>query len=189
MSAKQWIGILLVIVVVAAGGYLAATRFIQSQPRLCPLSNRPIEPRLAYTLTLEQGKTMTVCCPRCAIRYELGRPTEVQSRLATDYETRQRFQYESREPDRSRYWRYTDIQQIGRLDPYRFEISTFEDQVGGPNRVFNFELKRQMEDIVYDYVWVRVNRTKYYPYEPEQPAGVSTTANTARVSTNKGGSQ
>jgi len=93
--------------------------------------------------------------------------------------------YESREPEHSRYWRYSDIQQIGRLSRYWFEITTFEDKIGGPDRVFNFELKHQMDDMTYDYLWARVNQMKLYPYDREQPSNVTPMRSATQAMTEK----
>ncbi|MGH9764376.1 MAG: hypothetical protein ACREAC_26365, partial [Blastocatellia bacterium] len=41
----------------------------------------------------------------------------------------------------SRSWRWTDIRSISKLGPYRFEVLTYEPQIGGPSRSYNFELK------------------------------------------------
>ncbi|RMG55017.1 MAG: hypothetical protein D6723_03690 [Acidobacteria bacterium] len=93
--------------------------------------------------------------------------------------------FASQNPKHTRYWRYQDIQQIGRLGPYQFEVATYEHQVGGPDRVFHFELKERLDDPIYDYLWVRVNRTKYYPYEPEQPVRATPTSGVVRLSTRR----
>ncbi len=97
--------------------------------------------------------------------------------------------FESQNPRHTRYWRYQDIQQIGRFGPYRFEVATYEHQMGGPDRVFHFELKERLDDPIYDYLWVRVNRTKYYPYEPEEPIRATPTKEVVRISTTRRASQ
>lgn len=78
--------------------------------------------------------------------------------------------YESAdEPTDSRYWRYADIQNFGHPTRYRFEITTFEDKFGGPTKVYNFQLKEDFPVLAYDYLWLRVYPTKYYPYEKTAP--------------------
>ncbi len=77
-----------------------------------------------------------------------------------------RVTYESKEkPTDSRYWRYADIQSFGYPTRYRFEITTFEDKFGGPTKVFNFQLKENLPSRAYDYVWVRVYPSDFYPSE------------------------
>jgi hypothetical protein len=77
-----------------------------------------------------------------------------------------RVSYESAdEPRHSRYWRYADIQHFGHPARYQFEITTFEQQFGGPTKIYNFELKDDLPALAYDYLWVRVNPMKLYPYE------------------------
>ncbi len=77
-----------------------------------------------------------------------------------------RVSYESAdEPRHSRYWRYADIQHFGHPARYQFEITTFEYQFGGPTKIYNFELKDDLPALAYDYLWVRVNPMKLYPYE------------------------
>jgi hypothetical protein len=76
----------------------------------------------------------------------------------------------SDKPTDSRYWRYSDIQSVGHPTRYRFEIATFEAKLGGPTRVFNFELKGDFPATAYDYMWVRINPSDYYP-QPETTTG------------------
>lgn len=63
--------------------------------------------------------------------------------------------------DRSRYWRYEDIRDIGRLGRYQFEIATYEAQFASDGKSYIFDLKRPMTDTEYDTLWKRV-------YEREQ---------------------
>jgi len=62
-------------------------------------------------------------------------------------------------PRDSRFWRWLDIQGIGRLGPYHFEIVTYEPEFGGPARPYVFDLKVSMSDEVYDFLWERVYGT------------------------------
>jgi hypothetical protein len=81
-----------------------------------------------------------------------------------------RVNYESAtQPADSRYWRYGDIQNFGHPTRYRFEITTYEDKLGGPTRVFNFELKEDFPAQAYDYLWLRLNPSEYYPYDKRVP--------------------
>src|SRR5581483_4427265 len=69
-----------------------------------------------------------------------------------------RLVYESQTGHDSRSWRWTDIRSIGRSDLYRFDVETFEPQIGASSRSFNFILKEQMPDKTYDLIWSRVYR-------------------------------
>ena len=72
--------------------------------------------------------------------------------------------YESQgKQERSRYWRWSDIKSFSRLGRYQFSITTFEPKLGGPTKTFNFDLKEEMNDAQYDYVWARV-------FKPTLPA-------------------
>jgi hypothetical protein len=75
-----------------------------------------------------------------------------------------RVTYESAtRPGDSRYWRYTDIEHIGHPTRFRFELLSFENEFAGPTKNFNFELKEDLPMRVYDYVWVRLNPSDFYP--------------------------
>ncbi|MEP7272894.1 MAG: hypothetical protein ABI882_15440 [Acidobacteriota bacterium] len=56
----------------------------------------------------------------------------------------------------SRFWRYTDIRDIGNLGRYRFEIATYEGQFGVDGRSYIFDLKRPMTETEYENLWTRV---------------------------------
>ncbi|HKY26438.1 MAG TPA: hypothetical protein VJM12_00675, partial [Pyrinomonadaceae bacterium] len=55
-----------------------------------------------------------------------------------------KLEYESETGHNSRSWRWTDIRSVGRSDIYRFEVETFEPQIGVSSRSFNFVLKERM---------------------------------------------
>lgn len=59
-------------------------------------------------------------------------------------------------PEHSRFWRYADIQSFSQPTRYRFEVTSFEGQLGGAGRSFNFQLKQELLAAAYDYVWARV---------------------------------
>ena len=69
-----------------------------------------------------------------------------------------RLVYEAQDGHDSRSWRWTDIRAVGRPDIDRFEVLTFEPQIGGPKRSYNFILKEPLTDKTYDLVWSRVFR-------------------------------
>ena len=68
--------------------------------------------------------------------------------------------YQSDKQDNSRYWRWTDIQSISRTGPYQFGVTTYEPEFGGPSKTYNFDLKEQMDEKVYDYLWTRVYKVR-----------------------------
>jgi hypothetical protein len=65
------------------------------------------------------------------------------------------------EHENSRYWRWSDIQSIGRSGQYKFSLTTYEPELGGPVKSFDFDLKESLQDSVYDYMWDRVYRVSY----------------------------
>ncbi len=67
-----------------------------------------------------------------------------------------RLVYESKTGNDSRSWRWTDIRGVGRPDRYRFDIDTFQPELGVTSKSYNFELKEEMADKVYDLIWSRV---------------------------------
>ena len=69
-----------------------------------------------------------------------------------------KLEYESKTDHNSRSWRWVDIRSVGRSDIYRFEVETFEPQIGASSRTFNFVLKERMPDEIYELIWVRVYR-------------------------------
>lgn len=76
------------------------------------------------------------------------------SGLLRVYEDRVMFAAETGE--RSYYWRYSDIRDIGRIDRYQFEIATYEDR-------YIFDLKRPMTDVEYDLFWKGVYENEQSP--------------------------
>lgn len=66
--------------------------------------------------------------------------------------------YESEKAGSSRSWRWADIRSISRSGAYRFAITSYEPKVGGPAKVYNFDLKERMEDQMYDYLWAKLYR-------------------------------
>jgi hypothetical protein len=70
----------------------------------------------------------------------------------------------------SRTWLWTDLRGVGRPDPYRFELATYERELGG-SRAYTFELKEGMPDAAYDAIWQRVYRPSPLRRVVEAPAG------------------
>ena len=76
--------------------------------------------------------------------------------------------YESFEDaENSRLWRWSDLQSFGRSNRYKFEITTFEPQTGG-EKTFNFDLKEEMTDEIYDYLWKKFYKVTYYTPVPRK---------------------
>lgn len=65
--------------------------------------------------------------------------------------------------DQSRYWRYSDIRDIGRLGRYQFEIATYERQFAADGKSYIFDLKRPMTNAEYDRLWARVYESEQSP--------------------------
>lgn len=55
-----------------------------------------------------------------------------------------------------RYWRYSDIRDIGNLGQYQFEIATYEKQFATDGRSYIFDLKRRMTEAEYNSFWIKV---------------------------------
>jgi len=68
--------------------------------------------------------------------------------------------YVSDKAENSRHWRWSDIRSISRTGPYQFGVTTYEPEFGGPSKTFNFDLKEQMDETVYDYLWSRVYKVR-----------------------------
>jgi len=70
--------------------------------------------------------------------------------------------YKSAKPGESRTWRYQDIDNISTSGPFQLTITTFERAKThyGDLKGFNFELKQQLEEARYNYLWLRLNRSK-----------------------------
>lgn len=85
-----------------------------------------------------------------------------------------RMVYESEKKNSSRYWRWSDIKSISRSGPYQLSITTFEPKFGGPTKTFNFDLKEQLNDAMYDYLWARV-------YRPTLPATPDDKSESGRI--------
>ena len=81
-----------------------------------------------------------------------------------------KLEYESTTGHNSRSWRWMDIRSVGRPDIYRFEVETFEPQIGASSRSFNFVLKERMPDEIYELIWGRVYRPTPLIRVTEMPA-------------------
>jgi hypothetical protein len=83
--------------------------------------------------------------------------------------------YDSDDDHDSRSWRWTDLRMVSRVDPYQFEVLTYEREFGGPARSYTFALKEPMADAVFDIIWTNVYRPSPLrltgPLDPVGPRG------------------
>jgi hypothetical protein len=56
----------------------------------------------------------------------------------------------------SRFWRYSNIRDIGNLGRYQFEIATWEGQFGVDGKSYVFDLKRPLTEAEYESLWKKV---------------------------------
>ncbi len=63
----------------------------------------------------------------------------------------------------SRFWRIADIERFSQPDRFRFQIVSYVPKAGGPTEVYNFQLIDDLPEGVYDYLWLRLHPTSYYP--------------------------
>jgi hypothetical protein len=68
----------------------------------------------------------------------------------------------AREGD-SRIWRLADIERFSQPDRFRFQIVGRVPKAGGPTEAYNFQLMEDLPPGVYDYLWVRLHPSSYYP--------------------------
>jgi hypothetical protein len=71
--------------------------------------------------------------------------------------------YQSSEAADSRLWRLEDIERFSQPDRYRLQIVSFVPSAGGPTESYNFQLMEDLPEGLYDYLWVRLHPTSYYP--------------------------
>lgn len=70
----------------------------------------------------------------------------------------------------SRFWRLSDIERFSQPDRYRFQIVSFVPKAGGPTEAYNFQLMEDLPEGAYDYLWIRLHPSSYYPELPSHPA-------------------
>jgi len=63
----------------------------------------------------------------------------------------------------SRFWRIQDIRRFSQPDRFRFQIVSYLPKTGGPDEGYDFQLFEDLPQGVYDYLWVRLHRSSYYP--------------------------
>jgi hypothetical protein len=71
--------------------------------------------------------------------------------------------YQSSASGDSRYWRIKDIERFSQAGRFRIEIVSYIPKVGGPTEAYNFQLMEDLPQGVYDYLWVRLHPSSYYP--------------------------
>jgi len=84
--------------------------------------------------------------------------------------------YKSARKEKSRTWRYEDIDNVSSSGPFQLTITTFEraKMHYGSLKGFNFELKQRLEEARYNDLWLRLHRAKglkileSYRAEPER---------------------
>ena len=113
----------------------------------------------AASMKTEEKPIMSLLC---AIDLENARTCSMYAHMAI---------YESDDPEGSRRCRWSDINGIGRTGHYQFGVTTYEPEFGGPSKTYNFDLKEQMDERVYDYLWTRVYKVRLPTSINEQLAG------------------
>jgi len=70
--------------------------------------------------------------------------------------------FRSREPDRSRIWRYSELVSIGSTGPYQLRLTAMERTGGefGAGKDFVFDLKTKLPTEAYDRIWAKVHRPR-----------------------------
>jgi len=74
-----------------------------------------------------------------------------------------RVAFRSAKTAESRFWRLADIERFSQPDRFRFQIVSYIPKAGGPTEVYNFQLLQDLPEGVYDYFWVRLHPSSYYP--------------------------
>lgn len=64
--------------------------------------------------------------------------------------------FAAEKPEASRFWRYQDLRDIGRLGRYGLEIATYEKQFAADGKSYIFDLKRPLTEAEYEKFWARV---------------------------------
>jgi hypothetical protein len=60
--------------------------FWPAQETLCPVCQRPIHKATSYYVTLGDGRTVELCCPRCGLRFQQN-GGDVRSVRVTDFDS------------------------------------------------------------------------------------------------------
>ncbi|MBI4445567.1 MAG: hypothetical protein HY645_06605 [Acidobacteria bacterium] len=81
-----------------------------------------------------------------------------------------RIVFRSEDPEDSRSWLYREIQSFAITSDRELELVSEEKSTGGPTRTFRFQVKALIPEGVYDYLWVRIFGSSYYPPERKTSA-------------------
>lgn len=84
-----------------------------------------------------------------------------------------RILYRSEAAD-SRSWTYGQITAFAIPSKRELELVTDEKKLGGPTRTFRFQARETIPETVYDYLWVRLYGSSYYPREKRSGADAET---------------
>jgi len=70
--------------------------------------------------------------------------------------------YKTDAEDKSRSWRYSDIENVSTSGPYQLTLTTFERAKFhyGDRKGFNFQLKQRLNEDSYNELWRRINASK-----------------------------
>ncbi|HEV8130940.1 MAG TPA: hypothetical protein VGQ81_06795 [Acidobacteriota bacterium] len=82
--------------------------------------------------------------------------------------------YRSQSSRDSRVWTYRQIESFAFPSAREFELQTDEKEFGGPTRTFRFYLKEALPDSAYDFLWMRIHGSSYFP-SGRRPATVHST--------------
>ncbi len=74
-----------------------------------------------------------------------------------------RIAFKSSKEGDSRLWRLGDIERFSQPDRFRFQIVGYVPKAGGPTEVYNFQLLDDLPEGLYDYLWLRLHPSSYYP--------------------------
>lgn len=85
-----------------------------------------------------------------------------------------RILYRSEAAD-SRSWTYSQITAFAIPSKRELELVTDEKKLGGPGRTFRFQAREAIAESIYDYLWVRLYGSSYYPREKRSGADAETT--------------
>ncbi|MBI4455551.1 MAG: hypothetical protein HY644_06590 [Acidobacteria bacterium] len=89
--------------------------------------------------------------------------------------------YRSDSKQESRIWTYQQIESFAFPSLREFEVVTDEKKFGGPTRTFRFQLKEVLPESIYDYLWIRIYGSAYYPAE-RRPSDLSPVDNAPAAS-------
>ncbi len=83
--------------------------------------------------------------------------------------------YRTKDPRDARIWQYDEIISVGSTGPYQLRITAMERTGGeyGGGKNFVFDLKGELPDVAYDYLWNKINRPRIDGVTPDGERAVS----------------